>query len=84
MTQPSGLKNLLRAAAGALPFVPRNDHLPSRKLTISDVPIDRGNVADYAAVTGLRYGDTVPLADNKTAAGKAQNRRVEFKLVTGN
>ena len=61
MTQPSGLKNLLRAAAGALPFVPRNDHLPSRKLTVSDVPIDRGNVADYAAVTGLRYGDTVPL-----------------------
>ena len=61
MTQPSGLKNLLRAAAGALPFMPRNDHLPSRKLTVNDVPIDRGNVAEYAAVTGLRYGDTVPL-----------------------
>lgn len=61
MTQPSGLKNLLRAAAGALPFVPRSDHLPSRTLTVSDVPIDRGNVADYAAVTGLRYGDSVPL-----------------------
>src|SRR5277367_4530242 len=61
VTQPSGLKNLLRAAAGALPFVPRNDHLPSRTLTADDVPIDRGNVADYAAVTGLRYGDTVPL-----------------------
>ncbi len=61
VTQPSGLKNLLRAAAGALPFVPRGDHLPSRTLTVNDVPIDRGNVADYAAVTGLRYGDTVPL-----------------------
>ena len=61
MTQPSGLKNLLRAAAGALPFVPRSDHLPSRTLTVNDVAIDRGNVADYAAVTGLRYGDTVPL-----------------------
>ena len=61
MTQPSGLKNLLRAAAGALPFVPRSDHLPGRTLTVNDVPIDRGNVADYAAVTGLRYGDTVPL-----------------------
>ena len=61
MTQPSGLKNLLRAAAGALPFVPRNDHLPSRTLTVEDVPIDRGNVAEYAAVTGLRYGDTLPL-----------------------
>jgi acyl dehydratase len=44
-----------------LPFVPRSDHLPSRTLTVNDVPIDRGNVADYAAVTGLRYGDTVPL-----------------------
>jgi acyl dehydratase len=61
VTQPSGLKNLLRAAAGALPFVPRSDHLPARKLTVNDVAIDRGNVADYASVTGLRYGDTVPL-----------------------
>jgi acyl dehydratase len=61
VTQPSGLKNLLRAAAGALPFVPRGDHLPTRTLTVDDVPIDRGNVADYASVTGLRYGDTVPL-----------------------
>src|ERR1700749_2082356 len=61
VTQPSGLKNLLRAAAGALPLVPRSDHLPSRTLTVNDIPIDRGNVADYAAVTGLRYGDTVPL-----------------------
>ncbi|MFZ3269376.1 MAG: dehydratase, partial [Mycobacterium sp.] len=61
MTQPSGLKNMLRAAAGALPFVPRGDHVPTRTLTVDDLAIDRANVADYAAVTGLRYGDTVPL-----------------------
>ncbi len=61
MTQPSGLKNLLRAAAGELPFVPRGDQLPNRRLTVADVPIDRANVAAYAAVTGLRYGDTLPL-----------------------
>jgi acyl dehydratase len=61
MTQPSGLKNMLRAAAGALPFVPRGDQLPNRRLTVADVAIDRANVAAYAAVTGLRYGDTVPL-----------------------
>jgi hypothetical protein len=61
VTQPSGLKNLLRAAAGALPFVPRGGHLPTRTLTVDDLPIDRANVADYAAVTGLRYGDAVPL-----------------------
>ncbi|HYB35074.1 MAG TPA: MaoC/PaaZ C-terminal domain-containing protein [Mycobacterium sp.] len=61
MTQPSGLMNMLRAAAGALPLVPRGDHLPNRTLTVQDVPIDRANVAAYAAVTGLRYGDAVPL-----------------------
>ncbi|MBV8861794.1 MAG: dehydratase [Mycobacterium sp.] len=61
MTQPSGLKNMLRAAAGALPFVPRGDHLPTRTVTVDDLSIDRANVAEYAAVTGLRYGDTVPL-----------------------
>ena len=57
----SALTNMIRAAAGALPFVPRGDTLPDRVLTIDDVPIDRDNVAAYAAVTGLRYGDTVPL-----------------------
>ncbi|HEX9831743.1 MAG TPA: dehydratase, partial [Mycobacterium sp.] len=61
MTQPSGLRNLLRAAAGALPFVPRSDSLPDRTLTVEDLPIDSANVAAYAAVTGLRFGDTVPL-----------------------
>jgi acyl dehydratase len=61
MTQPSGLKNMLRAAAGALPLVPRDDRLPDRTISIDDLPIDRTHVAAYAAVTGLRYGDTVPL-----------------------
>jgi acyl dehydratase len=59
--QPSGLRNLLRAAAGALPFVPRNDKLPDRALKVEGLQIDRSNVAQYAAVTGLRYGDEVPL-----------------------
>jgi hypothetical protein len=59
--QPSSLKNLARAAAGALPFVPRSNTLPTRTLKVQDLPIDRSNVADYAAVTGLLYGDTVPL-----------------------
>ncbi|WP_307787140.1 MaoC/PaaZ C-terminal domain-containing protein [Mycolicibacterium mengxianglii] len=59
--QPSGLRNMARAAAGALPFVRRGDTLPERTLTVSELPINRANVAEYAAVTGLRYGDTVPL-----------------------
>jgi acyl dehydratase len=61
VTQPSGLMNLVRAAAGALPFVPRGDTLPDRTLTVDELAIDPANVAAYANVTGLRFGDAVPL-----------------------
>jgi acyl dehydratase len=61
VTQPSGLMNLVRAAAGALPFVPRGDTLPDRTLTVEELPIDAATVAAYANVTGLRFGDAVPL-----------------------
>src|SRR5690348_15070004 len=60
-TQPSGLMNLVRAAAGALPFVPRGDTLPERTLSVDELSIDPANVAAYANVTGLRFGDAVPL-----------------------
>jgi acyl dehydratase len=60
-SQPSGLQNMLRAAAGALPFVPRGEKLPDRTVTVDELPIDRTNVAEYAEVTGLRYADAVPL-----------------------
>jgi acyl dehydratase len=60
-TQPSGLQNLIRAAAGALPFIPRGDTLPERTLTVDDLTVDAANVAAYANVTGLRFGDAVPL-----------------------
>ncbi|MFN8072357.1 MAG: MaoC/PaaZ C-terminal domain-containing protein [Mycobacterium sp.] len=61
MEIPSGLLNMTRAAAGALPFIPRGDRLPDRTLVVEDVAIDPGNVAAYAGITGLRYLDTVPL-----------------------
>jgi len=61
MNQPSGWANMLRAAAGALPLVPRSDQLPSRTVTVEELPIDQSNVAEYAGVTGLRYGNHVPL-----------------------
>ena len=61
MTQPSGLMNMVRAAAGALPFVPRGDTLPDRTITVDELAIDPANVAAYANVTGLRFGDVVPL-----------------------
>jgi acyl dehydratase len=61
MTQPSGLMNMVRAAAGALPFVRRGDTLPDRMITVDELAIDPANVAAYANVTGLRFGDAVPL-----------------------
>lgn len=59
--QPNGLLNMARAVAGALPFVPRTGGLPDRTVHMPDVRIDAANVAAYAGVTGLKFGDTVPL-----------------------
>jgi acyl dehydratase len=52
---------MLRAVAGALPFVPRAGTLPDRTLRVDELAIDPGHVAEYAAVTGLRYGNHVPV-----------------------
>jgi len=35
---------------------------------------------DESRLTSTGYGETKPIADNKTAAGKAKNRRVEMTL----
>lgn len=61
MTQPSGLNNMARAIVGALPLVPRTGTLPNRAMTVDELAIDAGHVAEYASVTGLTFGDTVPL-----------------------
>ncbi len=52
---------MARAAIGALPVVPRGDRVPERTLTVAELPIDASNVAAYAAITGLRFADSVPL-----------------------
>jgi acyl dehydratase len=52
---------MARAVVGALPFVSRSESLPARTVTVEDLRVDPANVADYAQVTGLRFGDTVPL-----------------------
>src|SRR6201994_4089381 len=78
MNQPSGLKNMLRAVAGALPLVPRGGQLPNRTVTVDELPIDQTNVAEYAGVTGLRYGNNVPLTYPFTLTFPAM-----MSLVTG-
>lgn len=59
--QPSGLQNMVRAVAGALPFIPRAATVPTRTLRVEEMTIDPSHVAAYASVTGLRFGDSVPL-----------------------
>lgn len=57
----AGLTAMARAAVGSLPFVPRGDRLPGRVVTVDGLAIDRAGLAAYAATTGLRYGENVPL-----------------------
>ncbi len=78
MTQPSGTMNMLRAAVGALPWIPRGSSLPDRTLRVEELTIDPAHVAEYAAVTGLRFGDTVPLTYPFTLTFPAV-----MELVTG-
>ena len=48
---------MLRAAAGSLPFIPRGETLPTRTLTVDDLPIDRSNVA---AITAASFVTSAP------------------------
>jgi len=44
--------------------------------------VDKG--LDPGRFTALGYGETRPVATNKTGAGRAQNRRIEFKILGQN
>lgn len=41
--------------------------------------MDRG--IDPARLRAVGYGETIPIADNDSDAGRAENRRVEFTLI---
>lgn len=50
----------------------------ARAQAVVDYLISKGISANRLQAAG--YGQTLPIADNKTVAGRAQNRRVELKL----
>ena len=52
----------------------------SRAASVVNFLIDKGIVKER--LTSKGYGETQPIADNKTEEGKAKNRRTEF-LITG-
>ena len=50
-----------------------------RALAVKKYLQDKG--IDESRLTSEGYGETVPVADNNTAAGRAENRRVELKII---
>lgn len=50
-----------------------------RAAAVKTYLIDRGIAPERLSAVG--FGETKPIATNKTAAGRAQNRRIEFKIL---
>jgi outer membrane protein OmpA-like peptidoglycan-associated protein len=50
----------------------------ARAEAVRDYLVQKG--IDAARIDATGFGDTQPVKDNKTAAGRAANRRIEFKV----
>lgn len=62
---------------------PKTDRfLASNRATVVTVYLQEKNIIDPARLVSVGYGQWRPVADNSTADGRAENRRVEM-IVTG-
>ncbi len=65
-----------------------NDGSEESNLSLSQARADavlialQGRQVDVSGFTAKGYGESVPIADNDTDAGREKNRRIEIKLVT--
>jgi outer membrane protein OmpA-like peptidoglycan-associated protein len=50
----------------------------NRAASVMNYIVSKG--VDASRITSAGHGETMPIADNKTAAGRQQNRRVEMKM----
>ncbi|MEM9930964.1 MAG: OmpA family protein [Bacteroidota bacterium] len=50
----------------------------NRANAVRDYLLNKGIAADCLAARG--YGESEPVADNKTSEGRAKNRRVEIRV----
>ena len=58
----------------------KNQDLSNRRAAaVKKYIVSRGVSAEYITTEG--FGDTVPIADNKTPAGRQKNRRVEMNVL---
>lgn len=56
-----------------------NQKLSERRLnSVRDYVVKKG--VDTGRVSGQGFGESKPIADNKTAEGRSKNRRVEIKV----
>lgn len=60
---------------------PERNQLLSEKRAVSVAQYLAGKGVDVKLLSIKGYGDTAPIGDNTNAAGKAQNRRIEFKKM---